>query len=99
MALAAASNGKLYAVGGAHRGAGTQVWPTNLEYDPLADRWTNQALLPTPRRDLALVAAPNGQLYALGGLATSPFALAANEAYTPLGALAACTPPPRASPS
>ena len=62
LGVAAAPNGKLYAVGG--DGGSTQV----DEYDPATNTWTSKAPLSTARIALGLAAAPNGKLYAVGGL-------------------------------
>lgn len=61
LAAAAASNGKIYAIGG--RGGLRTV----EEYDPILDVWATKALMPTGRQKLGLAAAPNGKLYAIGG--------------------------------
>ena len=58
VAVSAAANGKIYAMGS----SGVE------EYDPAADAWTARAPMPTPRPAFSLVAAPNGTLYAIGGL-------------------------------
>ena len=64
--------------------------PAHEAYDPVTDRWTTLANVPTPRDYLA-VAATQGRLYALGGRIDGSYArkLATNEAYAshhgPLG--------------
>jgi N-acetylneuraminic acid mutarotase len=65
LGLAAASNGKLYAVGGTDTGNTTLA--TVEEYDPATDTWVSKAPMPTARADLGLAAASNGKLYAVGG--------------------------------
>ena len=83
LGVAAATNGKLYAVGG------SEATPASFlnsveEYDPLADRWTTRTAMPTARDGLGL-AASNGKLYAVGGLndAPTPYFVAVVEAYDP----------------
>ena len=66
LGLAAAPNGKLYAVGGSHAN-GTVHLATVEEYDPAADQWTPRAPMSAHRIDLGLATAPNGRLYAVGG--------------------------------
>ncbi len=68
LGVAAASNGKIYAVGGAS--SEVPVNPLQLveEYDPLKDQWTTRATMPTARKGVALAAAGDGKLYAVGGL-------------------------------
>lgn len=75
VALAAAQNGRLYAVGGTvgvrsavlHNRIVHVVLATVEEYDPAADTWTSMAQLPTARAGVGLVAAANGKIYAIGG--------------------------------
>jgi hypothetical protein len=73
LGLAAATNGKLYTVGGATIGA---VYQTVEEYDPISDMWAARRPLPTyspfsPATGYAglfegaLAAADNGKLYAV----------------------------------
>jgi N-acetylneuraminic acid mutarotase len=64
LGLAAASNGKLYAVGGSSGGFGLS---TVEEYDPASNTWATRASMPTGRSYLGLAAASNGKLYAVGG--------------------------------
>jgi N-acetylneuraminic acid mutarotase len=59
-------NGKLYVVGG---NAGGSCSTANEVYDPASDSWSSLTALPTPKCDLAVVAA-NGHLYAIGGANT-----------------------------
>jgi N-acetylneuraminic acid mutarotase len=60
-------NNRLYAIGG-YSGTALpgSVLQTVEEYDPAADTWTRKADMPTPRRQLVVVAV-NGRIYAIGG--------------------------------
>ncbi|MBI3977576.1 MAG: hypothetical protein HY331_05250 [Chloroflexi bacterium] len=62
---AAVLNGKLFVVGGRNSDG---ALATVDEYDPAANTWSPRAPLPSARSHLALVAADNGKLYAIGGL-------------------------------
>jgi N-acetylneuraminic acid mutarotase len=73
LGLVTASNGKLYAIGGETSGGLSSEVD---EYDPSANSWTMKAQLPdarvgsftiSARSGLAVAAAPNGRLYAIGG--------------------------------
>jgi len=75
--IAAAVNGKIYAIGG----LGGSYLSTNEEYDPSTDSWTTKASMPTARFYLA-AAAVNGKIYAIGGNGSSGD-LSTNEEYTP----------------
>jgi hypothetical protein len=78
LAVVAAPNGKLYAIGG-QNGA---TFPAAVEeYDPATNAWATRAALPTPRYGLAAVAVASGKLYAIGGFNGGP--LATVEAYDP----------------
>jgi N-acetylneuraminic acid mutarotase len=81
LGLAAASDGKLYAVGGS-KGPGDDRLPTVEAYDPTTDSWVTITQLPTPRSSLGVAAASNAKLYAIGGGDTSN-ALSTVEEYTP----------------
>jgi hypothetical protein len=65
LGLAGASNGKLYAAGGAI--LGDPALKAMEEYDPTTDIWTTKAPMPTARKALRLAAAIDGRLYAVGG--------------------------------
>jgi N-acetylneuraminic acid mutarotase len=67
LGLAAASNGRVYAVGGYAYGPSAVWFATVEEYDPATNTWTTRAPMPTARIMLALAAARNGKLYAVGG--------------------------------
>ncbi|MBU1662113.1 MAG: hypothetical protein KKD28_11655, partial [Chloroflexi bacterium] len=73
LGVAAASNGKIYAIGG-HNG---NILSTVEEYDPATDTWTTRASMPTARYLLGVAAASNGKIYAIGGT------LATVEEYDP----------------
>src|SRR5262249_34258044 len=64
LGLAAAPNGKLYAVGGL--ASDFTLVATVEEDDPSTNTWSTKLEL-TTRHGLALAAAPNGKLYAVGG--------------------------------
>lgn len=61
-------NNRLYAIGG-YSGTALpgSVLQTVEEYDPTTDAWTRKADMPTPRRQLVVVAV-NGRIYAIGGV-------------------------------
>jgi N-acetylneuraminic acid mutarotase len=61
-------NGKIYAIGGWTGNAEGEVFLSTVEeYDPLADKWTGKADLPTARGGLSTSVA-NGKIYAIGGV-------------------------------
>src|SRR5216684_4515631 len=62
LGLAAASNGKLYAVGGYD---GSTSLTTVEEYDPASNSWVTRAAMPTAHCCFGFVAASNGKLYAV----------------------------------
>jgi N-acetylneuraminic acid mutarotase len=68
LGLAAAPNGKLYAVGGYLNDYRNEV----EEYDPATNTWSTKLALATARKTLGLAAAPNGKLYAVGGFNGGP---------------------------
>jgi len=83
LAVATASNGKLYAIGGSN-GSGSIVYLATVEeYDPATNTWATRAPMPTPRSVLGVVAAANGKLYAIGGQTTGSIILATVEEYDP----------------
>jgi hypothetical protein len=63
-------NGKIYVIGGYPIGG--DVWPNNgflslvEEYDPVTDKWTKKADMPTARMSLS-TSVVNGKIYAIGG--------------------------------
>ena len=60
-------DGRIYVIGGFANG---NVQLSNVEaYDPATDTWTNLAPLPAPRAGkLSAVTAPDGRIYAIGGI-------------------------------
>ena len=78
LAVAAASNGKLYALGGTND---TGPLAEVEEYDPVTNRWTTRAPMPTARYGSGAAAASNGKLYVIGGYNNGP--LATVEEYDP----------------
>ena len=78
LGLAAAGNGKLYAVGGATM---DETIARVEEYDPATNTWATKAPMPTARSGLGLATADNGKLYAVGGFGDVP--LATVEEYDP----------------
>lgn len=82
-------NGVLYAVGGRDfiSGNPNSVGYHSLEtveaYDPVTDRWTAKAPMPTSRGSLG-VGVVNGVLYAVGGYDASFNTLTSVEAYDPV---------------
>ena len=69
LALAAASNGKLYAAGG-FNGSGT-FYNRVEEYDPASNSWATRTGMPAARIGLGRAAASNGKLSAVGGSNTT----------------------------
>jgi formylglycine-generating enzyme required for sulfatase activity/N-acetylneuraminic acid mutarotase len=76
--LAAATNGKIYAIGG-YDGS---VLNLVEEYDPASDTWTGRANMPTSRSAFGAATAPNGKIYAIGGWNNSY--LSTVEEYDPV---------------
>ncbi len=82
LAVATASNGKIYAVGGVDSKG--KFLATVEEYDPETNLWTSRKDMPTARYGLGLAAAKNGKLYAVGGCCDSGGTpLATVEEYDP----------------
>jgi N-acetylneuraminic acid mutarotase len=80
LGLAAAGNGKLYAVGGATM---DETIARVEEYDPATDTWAAKAPMPTARSGLGL-AASSGKLYAIGGFRNAASgSVATVEEYDP----------------
>ena len=69
MLAATVVNGKIYAIGGlGPTRFGAKTLPTVEEYDPVADKWTEKADMPTARYVLS-ASSVNGKIYAIGGWA------------------------------
>ncbi len=84
LAAATAPNGRIYVAGGAASRADAVALTTLEEYDPITNTWASRAPMPTARIGLALVTAPNGRLYAIGGYSTAAnTALSHVEEYDP----------------
>jgi N-acetylneuraminic acid mutarotase len=66
LGVVAASNGKIYAIGGGNRF--DQWLATVEEYDSTTDTWRMRTSMPTARWGLGVAAASNGKIYAIGGL-------------------------------
>src|SRR5262249_10045612 len=83
LAAAPAPNRELYATGGA---TSTSILIVRLatveEYDPATNTWATKASMPTARSGLGVAAAPNGNLYAIGGAGSTGFLTTAEE-YDP----------------
>ncbi len=63
-------NGKIYAIGGTNKQLGPYDYvglSTVEEYDPVNDKWTKKADMPTPRFDLSTVVIDN-KIFAIGGI-------------------------------
>jgi N-acetylneuraminic acid mutarotase len=81
MGVVAASNGKIYVIGGKYRSSPyCGAWVE--EYDPTTDTWTTRSDMPTARSWLGAAEAGNGKIYAIGGYAL-PDTLATVEEYDP----------------
>jgi N-acetylneuraminic acid mutarotase len=78
LGVVAASNGRLYAVGGANS-SGSSL-STVEEYDPATNTWATKASMQA-RRSLGVAALPNGKLYAVGGANSSGSPLSTVEEY------------------
>jgi subtilisin family serine protease len=64
LGVVAASNGKIYAIGGWGESGFLAIVE---EYDPATDTWTTRASMPAARFALGVAAASNGKIYAIGG--------------------------------
>jgi hypothetical protein len=83
----AASNGKIYVIGGAKDSSSTGTVATVEEYDPATNTWTNCgsgcAPMIAPRVYLAAAASTNGRVYVIGGTDWSLVSIGAVEEYDP----------------
>ena len=69
MLAATVVNGKIYAIGGlGPTRFNAKTLPTVEEYDPVADKWTEKADMPTPGYLLS-ASSVNGKIYVIGGWA------------------------------
>ena len=82
LGVAAAADGRIYAVGGLNG----RPLATVEAYDPRSDRWSEMPPLQTARWGLATATIPDGRIFAIGGMADRP--LDGVEAYTPGGSWA-----------
>lgn len=89
LAAVAATDGKVYAIGGYDGGSDLS---TVEAYDPGSNTWTSMTPMPTPRCELAAAFGVNGKIYAIGG-SSCRFggSLRTNEAFLPPGAQYAFT--------
>lgn len=83
LGAAAGTNGQIYAIGGQSTTAAQITYlATNEAFDPVTNTWRARANLPTARGALAVAAAPNGKIYALGGQTTTDYTNVVEE-YDP----------------
>ncbi len=75
--VVAASNGKIYAIGGSDSPFLNSV----EEYNPSSDTWVDKAPMPTARHSFGCAQATNGRIYAMGGW--NGWFLSNNEEYDP----------------
>ncbi len=80
LSLVQASNGKLYAIGGAN--TTSNGLRTVEEFDPAANTWSTKAPMPTGRAHIAAVAL-NGRIYVIGGTDQRGREVATVEEYNP----------------
>lgn len=85
LGAALAANGKIYAIGGSNS---ISALSSVEEYDPgtgIGGTWSPKASMPTARTNPAVVAAPNGKIYAIGGSSsiTTVVPLSTVEEYDP----------------
>ena len=74
-------NGKIYAIGG--REQLRPMFATVEEYDPVTDKWTKKADMPTARARLSACVV-DGKIYAIGGLDDAGAAVSTVEVYDPV---------------
>lgn len=80
--LVAATNGKLYAIGGSSS-SNNRAIDNVEEYDPTTNTWSIKAPLPIPLTGLGVVASNNGKLYAIGGSTNDGTVVNSVEEYDP----------------
>lgn len=68
----ASAAGKLYVFGGLGDPSCTNFCRTFKAYDPKSNTWAAAPPLPAPRMDMGVTMGPDGRIYVLGGVATSP---------------------------
>ncbi|MGQ9687320.1 MAG: Kelch repeat-containing protein [Desulfobaccales bacterium] len=66
LGLVAASNGRIYALGGSNQ-AGTLSLATIEEYDPQMNTWTPKSSMPVPTSYMGAAASGDGKIYVVGG--------------------------------
>lgn len=81
LAVVAAANGKIYAIGGANENGALSIVE---EYDPGTNTWIRKSDMPTARSFFEAVLASNGKIYAIGGATTNEYDLSVVEEYDPL---------------
>ncbi|HEY2706005.1 MAG TPA: kelch repeat-containing protein [Candidatus Dormibacteraeota bacterium] len=82
LGVTAASDGRIYAIGGLNG----RPLDTVEAYDPHTDRWSTVPPLATARWGVATATTPDGRIFAIGGMSDRP--LDSVEVYTPGGAWA-----------
>src|SRR5205814_2284524 len=87
-AVVAASNGRVYVIGGRD---GTSNLSQVQEYNPATNSWSSQIGLATGRYGLGAAVATNGKIYAIGG-ALGAFSFGGVTAATEEGTLGSVTP-------
>jgi hypothetical protein len=80
LAAGEGSDGRIYAIGGTASFGVTNIVEA---YSLSSNRWTQVALMPTPRSRLAAAAGADGRIYAIGGADANGFPFAVVQAYTP----------------
>jgi N-acetylneuraminic acid mutarotase/pimeloyl-ACP methyl ester carboxylesterase len=79
LGLVAASNGKIYAIGGSQKGTGDLS--VVEEYNPATNSWQTKASLPSPRQEINAVEM-SGKIYAIGmGTRVDKYDIATNTWY------------------
>ncbi|HEV2237104.1 MAG TPA: kelch repeat-containing protein, partial [Ktedonobacterales bacterium] len=83
---ATTSGGRTYVMGGSFVTTDSPIFDLNQAYNPGDGTWQTLAPMPTPRSQLAVVAASDGRIYAIGGFAGAKPTLGQRdtvEAYDP----------------